>query len=146
LPRVPLADALVVAETALIASPGDAGKLLLIGGNSAAHSVACEGEEYACNFLREAPNAENRIAQLDLPARPPFTDEQRLYGILIGLAHAESDLRLPIVEEGLPFRERAERILKHASGSRRIEPHLFQLAWLITRTPAFAPNEDQKIE
>jgi hypothetical protein len=42
-----------------MASPGDAGKLLLIGSNSAAYGVACESEGCACNFLREAPMAIN---------------------------------------------------------------------------------------
>jgi hypothetical protein len=83
---------------------------------------------------------------IELPAKPPFTDEQRLYGILISLAHAESDLHLPIAEEGLSFRERAERILKHASGSRRIAPHLFQLSRLIAHTPAFAGTEEERRE
>jgi hypothetical protein len=78
---------------------------------------------------------------IELPAKPPFTDEQRLYGILLCLARAEAELRLPLGEE-MSFHERAERILKHASGSRRIAPHLFQLAWLITHTPAFAPTEE----
>jgi hypothetical protein len=44
----------------------------------------------------------------------------------------------------LSLQERAEQILRAASGTRTIGPRYFQLAWIIKHSPAFAPAEDQE--
>jgi hypothetical protein len=79
-----------------------------------------------------------------------FTDEQRgpsgerrtpkWFANYMILA-AETILKLDRKDSNgnaLPLQERAEQILRAASGTRKIEPRYFQLAWLIAHSPAFA--------
>ena len=54
---------------------------------------------------------------------------------------AEAILRLDrkdVNGNTLPLQERAEQILRAASGSRKIDARWFLLAWLIKHSPAFA--------
>jgi hypothetical protein len=80
----------------------------------------------------------------------PFTDEQlgpsgerrtREWFINFMILSAEAILKLDrkdVNGNALPLQERAEQILRAASGTRKIEPRYFQLAWIITHSPAFA--------
>jgi hypothetical protein len=70
----------------------------------------------------------------------PLSDEQRSYAIEYCLGSAEAILKLN--GSDLSWQTRAERILKAASGTRKINSNFYQLAWIVARLPAFAGTEE----
>jgi hypothetical protein len=70
----------------------------------------------------------------------PLSDEQRVLGIDYCLASAEAILKLDGAD--LSWQTRAERILKAASGTRKINSNFYQIAWIVARLPVFAGTEE----
>lgn len=74
--------------------------------------------------------------------RGPFGERRtQAWWINFMIVSAEAILKLDRKDSNgnaLPLQERAEQILRAASGTRKIEPRYFVLAWLVTHSPAFA--------
>jgi hypothetical protein len=72
----------------------------------------------------------------------PFGERRTpLWRVNFIIVSAEAILKLnrkDVNGNELPIQERADQILRAASGSRKIEPRWFQLAWLVKHWPAFA--------
>jgi hypothetical protein len=78
------------------------------------------------------------------PFTEPLTNEDYAWLINYMIVAAEAVLRLNRKDSNgneLLLRERADQILRAASGNRKIEPRFFQLAWLIARTCAITPEQ-----
>jgi hypothetical protein len=82
-----------------------------------------------------------------------FTDElygeqrTRAWAVDFIIVSAEAILKLDrndVNGNELPLQKRADQILRAASGSRKIEPRWFQVAWIVAYSPAFATAEERR--